>query len=125
MTKVSDIKRAQRASLLLRTISQLYLEATRDDKELAGLFINRVELSPDKGICYVLFYTPEGEEYFKKKLSQITLYKPSLRAALSKKISGRYTPEIVFAFDKQQKKINRLEELLEKVKDDFDDQSDE
>ena len=47
MTKVSDIKRAQKASLLLKAISQLYWEATRDDKELLGLFISRVELSQD------------------------------------------------------------------------------
>ena len=104
MTKVSDIKRAQKASLLLKAISQLYWEATRDDKELLGLFISRVELSQDKGMCYVFFYTPEGQEFFKEKLQTLKLYKPSLRAALAKQIPGRYTPDIIFKFDAQQKK---------------------
>lgn len=119
MTKVTDIKRAQRASLLLKTISELYIEATRDDKDLAGLYISRVDLSQDKGICYVFFYTPEGVDYFKTRLKQLTLYKPSLRAALSKKVPGRYTPDIVFRFDIQQEKVNRLDNLFEQVKNDF------
>ncbi len=122
MTKVSDIKRAQKASLLLKVISQLYWEATRDDKELSGLFISRVEVSQDKGMCYVFFYTPEGQEFFNEKLKTLKLYKPSLRAALSKQIPGRYTPDILFKFDSQQKKIDRLESLFESVKDDLEDQ---
>ena len=125
MTKVSDIKRAQKASLLLKAISQLYWEATRDDKELLGLFISRVELSQDKGMCYVFFYTPEGQEFFKEKLQTLKLYKPSLRAALAKQIPGRYTPDIIFKFDAQQKKIDHLEGLFESVKEDWQDQEDD
>ena len=125
MTKVSDIKRAQKASLLLKAISQLYWDATRDDKELSGLFISRVELSQDKGMCYVFFYTPEGQEFFNEKLKTLKLYKPSLRAALAKQIPGRYTPDILFKFDTQQKKMDRLESLFEQVKGDLHDDEDD
>ncbi len=125
MTKVSDIKRAQKASLLLKAISQLYWEATRDDKELSGLFISRVELSQDKGMCYVYFHTPEGQEFFNEKLKTLKLYKPSLRAALAKQIPGRYTPDILFKFDTQQTIVDRLEGLFESVKSDWQDQDDD
>ena len=119
MTKTSDIKRAQKASLLFKTISQLYSNASYDNKELLGVYITRVEISADKGTCYVYFYTPDGPEVFQEKLPLLKLYKPSLRNALAKGIANRYTPEIFFKFDAQQEKIDRIESLFEKVKNDL------
>lgn len=116
MTKLSDIKRAQKASLLLRSISTLFLEAARDNKKLSELFINRVELSPDKGTVYIFFYTDKGQEGFNLLLKELTLYKPSLRAALAKTIAGRYTPELIFKFDTSFAKTQRIESLLDQIK---------
>lgn len=113
---VSDIKRAQKESLLFKTISKLFLEATINDSSLLGFSVNRVALSPDKGYCYVYFWAPGGQEEFKKNLEQLKLYKPSLRAALAKEIAGRYTPEIVFKFDTKEEKVQRIDELLEELK---------
>ena len=117
MTKVSDVKRAQKTVLLFRTICSLFLELTLDNKELARLVITQVQLSPDKSQCYVYFYAPEGKEVFDELFSTLKLYKPSLRAALSRSISGRYTPQIVFKFDKTKEKANRIEGLLCELKD--------
>ena len=114
--RVSDIKRSQKEALFLRTISNLFLQATLDDAQLRGFCINRVMLSPDKGHCYVFFATIGGVEEFNEKLNRLKLYKPSLRAALAKEINGRYTPEITFKFDAAQEKTNRVEELLEELK---------
>jgi ribosome-binding factor A len=114
--RVSDIKRSQKEALFLRTISNLFLQATLDDALLRGFCINRVTLSPDKGHCYVFFATLGGIEEFNEKLNRLKLYKPSLRAALAKEINGRYTPEITFKFDAAQEKTNRIEELLEDLK---------
>ncbi len=118
MKKVYEIKRAQKASLLLRTISTLFSAAVRDDVSLHGVTINRVELAPDKSTCYVYFYTAEGEESFNEKLlSRLILYKPSLRAALAKEIASRYTPELVFKFDNAFEKGLRIETLISGLKD--------
>lgn len=119
-SRISDIKRAQKASLLLRVVSNLFLEAIRDNANLDGLFITRVELSPDKGMCYVFFFSPEGEDTFKEKLHHLKLYKPSLRASLAREVPGRYTPDILFKYDSQQSKVTRIDELLNKVKEDGD-----
>lgn len=116
MTKISSIKRAQKASLLLRTISALFLEAVRDNSSLAGLSITRVELSPDKGSVHVYFYTDKGSAEFKKILQDLKLYKPSLRASLARSIAGRYTPEITFKFDETFEKTQRIEHLLDSIK---------
>ncbi len=116
MSSVSSIKRAQKESLILREVSQLFLQTSLDDPRLTELSIHRVQLSPDKGVCSLYFYTPLGEERFKELLSVLLSYKPSLRKALASRIQARYTPELVFKFDKQFDKQQRVEELLERVK---------
>ncbi len=115
--RVSDIKRAQKESLLLKTISKLFLEATMDNKNLSSFYVNRVSLSPDKSKVDVYFCATGGSDEFAEKIHQLKLYKPSLRAALAKEISSRYTPDIVFKFDTCQEKTNRIEQLLEDLKD--------
>ena len=111
------IKRAQKESLLLKELSRLLLQISMDDPKLMGVFINKVELSQDKGICYVMYYTAGGLEEFQRLLPDLILYKPSLRKALSRIIPGRYTPQLVFKFDDQFEKQKRIEDLLEKLKD--------
>ena len=117
MKRVNEIKRAQKASQLMRIICTLFSDATRDDTRLNGVMISRVELSPDKSTCYIFFYSPEGEEAFRTVLQHIVLYKPSLRAAISKQIPSRYTPELIFKFDNAFAKAERVEALLTQLKD--------
>ncbi len=117
-SSIANVKRAQKESLLFREISQLFMHAGMDDPKLQAITINRVALSPDKGVCTVFFYTPEGEEYFNNELLPILMqYKISLRKALASRIQSRYTPELIFAYDKQFEKQLRIEELIEQVKE--------
>jgi len=113
---VQDIKRAQRESLLLKEISRSFLRITIDDKELEGLSISRIGLSPDKSMCTVYFYTAKGPEDFKEKLPRIILYKPSLRKALSQNLALRHTPDLKFKFDNLVEKQIKVEQLLDKIK---------
>ncbi len=116
-SSAGTVKRAQKESLLFREISKLFLEASFDDPKLHTITINRVALSPDKGICTVYFYTPDGQDYFEHHLLPIlSQYKVSLRRALAARVHSRYTPELVFAYDKQFEKQLRIEQLLEEVK---------
>ena len=115
---VKNIKKAQRESLLLREIAQLFLEKTAEDPELKNIFINRVELSDNGGSCAVYFYSSLGEEEFNRALESLKLYKPSLRRALASRVNARYTPEIIFRFDAQLQKQLEIENLIEQVKKD-------
>ena len=115
--RVSSIKRAQKESLLMREIAQLFHEAALDDPRLSALTINRVQLSPDKGTCRVLFYTADGKAGFDKLLGTLILYKPSLRAAIAKRVQSRYAPELIFAFDEQFEKEMKIQALLDKIKE--------
>lgn len=115
--RVSDIKRAQKTSLYLRTISTLFSQLTLENQDLRSVYVNRIELSPDKSMCYVLFYSPLGIEEFNKKLPLLILYKPSLRAALAKQVAGRYTPDLVFKYDETQERVDRIDNILQALKD--------
>lgn len=103
------IKRAQKESLLLREISNMFHTIAMDDVRLAGLFVNRVELSTDRGWVTVLFYTLDGFEKFEHQLEILKLYKPSIRKGLASEIKGRYVPDLKFAFDAKFEKQQRLE----------------
>ncbi|MBA2307430.1 ribosome-binding factor A [Candidatus Dependentiae bacterium] len=113
---IPNVRRAQKESLFFREISQLFMQAALDDPRLNDVMIHRVQLSPDKGVCTVYFYTNQGEEHFKNILNVLVLYRPSLRKALASKIRSRYTPELIFRFDTQFEKQLRIDQLLEEQK---------
>lgn len=113
---VSSIKKSQKESLIFRAIANLFAAQALDDPRLGGVAVNRVKLSDDKGVATVYFYTAGGLAEFKEKLPFILLYKSSLRRALAQEINARYTPELVFKFDDQFEKQQRIEGILEKIK---------
>ncbi len=119
MTKprLSRIKHAQKESLLLHTIASLFMQIIQDEPVLAGFTVTRAELSPNKSSCRIFFHCQGGLEEFEKKRKTLVLYKPSLRQGLSKSIHGRYTPELRFAYDAQLDKQRRIDDLIDKQKD--------
>ena len=106
---VSEIKRAQKESQLLREISSMFHTIAMDDNRLSGLFVNRVELSSDKGWCTIYFYTNDGYEKYAEQLEVLKLYKPSMRKSLSSEIKARYVPNLKFDYDSKFEKQQRLE----------------
>jgi ribosome-binding factor A len=116
MNRTSGIKRAQKESLMFREISRLFLSITIDEPRLRTIHVNRVGLSSDRSMCTVYFYTADGPQAFQALMPTLILYKPSLRKALSQAIPSRYTPDLIFKFDEQFEKQQRIEQLLEKIK---------
>ena len=118
-----SVKHSQKEALYLREISNLIFQLSLDEPSLQGMAINRIQLSPNKGMCIVFFYDAAGEEAFREKLGKLILYKPSLRAALAKAINSRYVPEIMFKFDTLFEKQQRIEALIEQAKEKEEDPS--
>ena len=114
---VSAIKRSQKESLIYKIVSHLFVQAALDDPRLSDIFVNRAQLSPEKGACYIYFYSTLGEDHFKSVFEILKLYKPSMRKALAAEINARYTPEIIFDYDRQFYKQCRIESLLDKIKE--------
>ncbi len=116
-TTPPNVKHAQKESALLHAIAQLFVQTMQDVPELAGLTITRVKLDPNKGKCIVFFHALGGLEEFEQKRKTLVLYRPSLRKALSQSLHGRYTPQLRFAYDQQLDKQRRVEDLIDKLKD--------
>ena len=116
MTKQQDIKRAQKESYFFREIGNLFRRIAIDEPILNGIYINRVQLSSDGGVCSVLFLAQNGRPEFEEKLPTLVLYKPSLRAALAKLSHGRYTPNLIFRYDEGYEKTEKINILLDTLK---------
>ncbi len=115
--RVSSIKHAQKESVLLHTLAQLFVQVIQNEPSLGGLTITRVKLSPDKGRCTIFFHAIGGIEEYEEKRKTLVLYKPSLRQSLSKSVKGRYTPDLQFTYDQELDKQNRINDLIDKLKD--------
>lgn len=113
----TEIKRAQREAHLFREISSHFIRIVGDEPDLQDVWISRISLSSDGGICSVYLYTKEGQEAYHKKAGKLILYKPSLRAAIAQKTSGRYAPNIVFRYDETMEKQISLFNTFERLKE--------
>lgn len=112
-----EIRKAQKESYFYREISSLFLQLTIEEPRLNGLFINRISLSSDGGTCVVLFLAANGRPEFEEKLPILVLYKPSLRTALAKTSHSRYTPNLIFRYDESHEKVEKINRLIDKLKD--------
>jgi ribosome-binding factor A len=111
-----EIRKAQKESYFYQEVSKLFRQITIDESSLNGLFINRVQLSSDGGTCVVLFLATNGRPEFEEKLPTLILYKPSMRSALAKTSHGRYTPNLIFRYDKDYEKVEKINQLLDTLK---------
>lgn len=116
LSSVGHIKHSKKESLFLKEIMVIFRELSLDDPRMTDLFVSRVGLSADCGMCTVFFYTPRGEEYFKLRSEMLKGYAPGIRKVLSQRIKVRHTPEIFFKFDDRFEKEQRIENILEKIK---------
>jgi ribosome-binding factor A len=110
-------KKAQKESLLYQEISKFFLAIALDDERVRGLSLTRIKLSDDGGSCIIFFYAPGGLKEYEQKRAWLILYKPSLRKALSRTIAGRYTPNLVFKYDDEFEKQQRLEQIFDTIKE--------
>ena len=126
-SNVSTIKREQKTSFLLKEIAALVQEITMDEPKLIPIFITRIELSRDGGICYVYFSTHTTRETFEEAFQVLVLYKPSMRKALAQSMHSRYVPDLKFLYDKSKEKERHINKLLDKVSEETkkDDPSEE
>lgn len=114
---ISDIKHSQREAELHRHISNFLYAIGSDDPALVGVSVMRTKLSPDRGKCFVHILTPNGKEGFEKIRPQLVLYRDSMRASLAQVLDLRYTPQIRFIHDVQFEKEERINRIIEDLKE--------
>lgn len=126
--RTSLIKREQRKSFLLRELSTMLNTLCEDEPKLSPLYISQVNLSDDGGICYVyMSSTPldpsvTTKQLFEELLPTLVLYKPSMRKNLASVLQKRYVPDLKFLFDPKREKVDKINELLDRVQNELKEQ---
>jgi ribosome-binding factor A len=120
--KLHEIKREKKKSLFFREISQLIGLIANENADVQKIYPTRVDFSQDCGIVYVYLSTFDvySEEVFDKALYALILYKPSIRKEIATRLNPRYTPDIVFLYDENKEKQDRINQLLDKVSQDLE-----
>ena len=122
------IKRERKKAQYLRELAVFVDTLAQEQPTLREVYVSRIDLSADGGICYVYFalitpvgeVPPEGEQRFDQALEVLKLYKPSLRKALAGTLQARYTPDLHFLFDETREKVDRINSLLDQVRLEFE-----
>jgi len=112
----SNIRHAQRTANLLQKLSAFFLQICQDNEKLRTLYISRVKLSSDGGLCAVFFHSNEGPEAFERLRPELVLYKPSMRTALARSLHSRRVPNLRFVYDAQFDKQRHVDDLIERLK---------
>jgi len=115
-----NIKREQKKSFLLREVAALVRQVALDEPKLSILFVTRIELSKDSGICYVYISTHTDKEAYEEGLEILKLYKPSMRKALAQAMHTRYVPNLRFRYDESKDKERRINELFAEIGEESD-----
>lgn len=115
--RIREIKQAQRESFFFKEIANFFLQITSDNPQLQALYINRVKLSSDGGMCTIFFISPDGKDKYDELFNSLLPYKPSLRKAVSQVSHSRYTPNLIFKYDEGYEKQRKVDELIEKLKE--------
>ncbi len=127
--RTSLIKREQRKSFLLRELSTMLYTLCEDEPKLSPLFISKVNLSDDGGICYVYMSTTPldpnvtPKDLYQELVPSLILFKPSMRKNLAGALQKRYVPDIKFLFDENREKMDKLNELLDRVQHELHDET--
>lgn len=123
-SSTSVIKREQKKSLYLQKLTEILRELAEQEPIIGNVYISRVDLSADTGICYVFFGSypdPANDDLsvFNTALEKLKLYKPSLRSVFAQRVRTRYVPDFFFKFDEKQESLRNINNLLDKVQEEL------
>lgn len=98
-----------------KEISALLLKGLKDPR-IGFVTITAVKVTADLGQARV-FFTVMGEESVRRETGQgLASATPYLRRELGKRLRLRHVPELIFEFDTALEYGNRIESLLQEIK---------
>ncbi|MBK7980240.1 MAG: 30S ribosome-binding factor RbfA [Ignavibacteriae bacterium] len=102
------------SNLVKETLGLIFLQKVKDPG-LGFITILRAKVSPDLKIAniYISVYEKEKREYVMKHIESI---KGFLRSELAKRVNLRITPELNFFLDDTQDYVDKMNEILNSLK---------
>ncbi len=106
--------RPERVSEAVHQELSILLQQKVCDSKLFGVSISKVQLAPDLKRAKIYFLVPEGgsPSAVAKGLEKASGF---FRSHIAKTMNLRYTPELIFYFDKQHEKIERLDQIFAQI----------
>lgn len=101
------------AEAVKNELTLLLLQKTRDPR-LTSVSIARVEMTPDIKRATVFFHLSPGGNP-KKTLQGFEKAKGFLRSQLAARLNLRYTPELIFRYDRGNEELEHLDELFRQI----------
>lgn len=98
------------AEAIQHELSLLLLQKVRDAR-ISQVTISKVQMSPDLKRAKVYFLVPKGVSTA-KALKGMERARGFFRSSLAKVMNLRYTPDLVFFYDHQNEKVERLDEIF-------------
>jgi len=123
---MSEGKRSEKvADLIRKEISEMILLKTIKDPRIGFLTITRVSVSDDCRMARVYFSVMGNQEERTRSLEGLNSAKGYVRKELGRRVSLRYTPDLIFQFDPSIEYAIHIAEVFhhlreEKKKDDED-----
>ena len=105
-------------SIIGKNISEI-IQFELKNKNIGFCTVSKVEVSKDFSYAKV-YVTFLGAKYPRQNLEELNKCKGYVRSSLARKIHIRKTPEITFYLDDSFEKVERLEEVLKRDKEQID-----
>ncbi len=112
--RVAEAIQNELSILLLRDVA---------DPRLAGVSFSQVVMAPNLKQAKVYFVMAAGENP-RPAIKALKKAKGFFRSRLAKALDLRYTPELVFYFDKVNEEIQRIDELFREIEEKENDSRD-
>lgn len=121
--KKKTIKKLQREHTLFKDIITIMDSIFKNNEFLSKVYCTRVELTDDRSSAIIFLYIHQNnidQNTATEIIKKVNSYKKQIVHKLSQLLShNRYVPKISFVFDSQQTKVNKINNLLDSLKDEF------
>ncbi|MEZ4485375.1 MAG: 30S ribosome-binding factor RbfA [Syntrophotaleaceae bacterium] len=98
-----------------KEISALLLKGLKDPR-IGFVTITAVKVTADLGQARIFFSVMGNEDVRKQTTQGLTSATPFMRRELGKRLRMRHVPELIFEFDTALEYGNRIESLLQEIK---------
>jgi ribosome-binding factor A len=109
-------RQLQVAEQIHRELSTLLMFEARDPR-LSSITITDVDITPDLLIAHVYFTLLGTEEDKQATMAGLEHARGYLRTQVAERIQQRLAPELVFRFDRSAEEGERIDRILDRLKD--------
>lgn len=101
---------------IYKLVCNIFLEDIYNPFIKDNITITNVEVSKDLKVAKLFFISKDKD--LKKNINELEKIKSFIRKKIAEEINLKYCPQIIFKFDFQEERANRVDELINKIKND-------